>query len=475
MEFIGREKELAELELLLKKKSSNFVVIRGRRRIGKSRLIREFAHNKNALFFSGLPPSSDTTKQSQIDAFALQMARNLRMPPLKAGSWDELFWHLGHQTREGEAIVVLDEISWIGSKDPDFLGHLKNAWDLYFSHNEKLMLIVCGSVSSWIEANILSHTGFLGRISLDLVVEELPLKDCSKFWSAKKVSAYEKLKVLSVTGGVPKYLEEVIPSSPAEHNIARLCFKSSGLLYREYEQIFSDLFSKRADSYKAIVQQLAKGAMDLDQLSTALSIQKGGKLSESLKDLILAGFVSEDASWNLKDQKVSNLKKFRLKDNYLRFYLKYIEPNREQIAKDIFSPGSINVLPAWESVMGLQFENLVIRNSSLIFDALGVSSADVTLFGPFFQRQTKRQRGCQVDLLIQTRYHTLYVCEIKFSLDPISSRVIEEMETKVTRLSYPKGFSVRPVLIHVNGVSQSVSSANIFDYIIDFSDFIYQT
>jgi hypothetical protein len=115
-------------------------------------------------------------------------------------------------------IVLFDEISWMGSKDPDFLGKLKNAWDLYFKKNPKLIFILCGSVSSWIDKNILSHTGFLGRISYRLTLEELPLKDCNQFWSSAggQISAYEKLKVLSITGGVPRYLEEIKPRMSAE-------------------------------------------------------------------------------------------------------------------------------------------------------------------------------------------------------------------------------------------------------------------
>ena len=117
------------------------------------------------------------------------------------------------------------------------------------------MLIICGSVSSWIEKNILSNTGFLGRISIDLVLEELPLIDCLKFWrkTKERLSPYEFFKVLSVTGGVPKYLEEILPEQSAETNIQRLCFKPQGLLFREFEQIFSDLFSRRSALYKKII------------------------------------------------------------------------------------------------------------------------------------------------------------------------------------------------------------------------------
>lgn len=242
--FYGRRDELRILEHELKKQSSSLVVIRGRRRIGKSRLIEEFGKDLNTLYFIGFPINEKTTIESQRNEFALQMAHALKMPTIKSEDWSELFWHLGQQTAKKQWLLVLDEISWIGSKDPDFLGKLKNAWDMYFSKNPKLMLILCGSVSTWIERNILSHTGFLGRVSVDLVLEELPLTECIQFWGKNKdrIASYEIFKVLSVTGGVPKYLEEIIPTKTAEENIYHLCFRSEGLLFREFEQIFSDLF-----------------------------------------------------------------------------------------------------------------------------------------------------------------------------------------------------------------------------------------
>ena len=115
MRFIGRKKELEDLSLLLRKKSASFVVIRGRRRIGKSRLIQEFTKDKEHLIFSGLPPVPGMNKQRQIDTFAGQMAQNLSMPKLKVTEWSELFWHLGNQVKDQKVIIVFDEISWMGS------------------------------------------------------------------------------------------------------------------------------------------------------------------------------------------------------------------------------------------------------------------------------------------------------------------------------------------------------------------------
>ncbi len=473
MKFIGRKKELESLEILLKKKSASLVVIHGRRRVGKSRLIKEFVSDKKNWYFSGLPPVRGITKQRQLDAFSTQISQNLNMPKIQVSEWIEYFTFLGNQAKGQKIVIVLDEISWMGSEDPDFLGQLKTAWDLHFSENPELILILCGSVASWIEENILKSTGFVGRVSVDMVLEELSIAESGEFWGAQrnKVSSYEKLKLLSVTGGIPKYLEEIIPSQSAEDNIHRLCFQSKGLLFREFDQIFSDLFSKRAQTYSNIVRALAHASLTLDEVCKKLNLEKSGSISQYLDDLELAGFVHEDYAWNLSTKAEARLKKFRLKDNYLRFYLRYIEPNKDRIEKDLFESKAFMHMPGWESVMGLQFENLVVNNLKSLCRILRIDLIEIANAGPFFQRATQRQKGCQIDLMIQTRHNTLYVCEIKFSTAEVKNSCAEEMEKKIENLSVPKGFSIRPVLIHVNEVSQAIKESEVFNEIVDFSQF----
>jgi AAA+ ATPase superfamily predicted ATPase len=473
--FIGRSWEISRLSGLLDKKSASFVVLRGRRRIGKSRLLQEFSKGLRTITFSGLPPTPKTTDESQRAEFARQMAKNIGMPLINANDWSDLFWFLAEQVKTGRILIVLDEISWIGSKDPDFLGKPKNIWDLKLSLNPDLLLIVCGSVSSWIEENILSSTGFLGRVSLDLVLHELPLSDCKLFWENQqgRTSSYEIFKVLAVTGGVPKYLEEINTRKSAEENIRELCFQPEGLLFREFEQIFSDLFSKRSTTLSHIVEQLADAPLELDELCKRLNWEKSGNVTDYLKELILAGFVTRDSTWNIKTKKTSNLKRYRLSDNYLRFYLKYIYPNKDQVLLGLFQKKSLIGLLGWHMVMGLQFENLVLNNCTILFNMLGLNPQDIVMYGPFFQRPTRKQKGCQIDLLIQTRYNCLYLCEIKFYSAEVKADVIQELNEKRARLSIPKGVSLRTVLIHVNGVSDTVRDSLAFDYIIDFSDFLY--
>ncbi|MGL5626973.1 MAG: AAA family ATPase [Candidatus Rhabdochlamydia sp.] len=471
--FIGRKNEMARLKGLLGSRSASLIVVRGRRRIGKSRLLAEFGKEMRSFFFSGMPPVQKTTVQSQRDEFSYQLER-IGLPGIKSDDWGNLFWHLSKHAAEGRILIVFDEISWMGGKDPNFLGKLKTAWDMYFSKNSQLILALCGSISSWIEENILSSTGFVGRIAIDLVIEELPLNVCNAFWhpKEKRISSYEKFKLLSVTGGVPLYLERIKPELPVEQNIRDLCFTRGGLLVREFDEIFSDLFSRKNASHKEIITCLADGPKDLGQICKELKRTIGGAYSKHLDDLVKAGFVQRDFTWNLASGQESKLSLYRLSDNYLRFYLKYIAPNRAKIEKEAFADASLNRLPGWESMMGLQFENLVVHNRKIIWDLLNLTPETIIMDGPFFQNPTKKQPGCQIDYMIQTHFNNLYLCEVKFSKNKIERKIIKEMEEKRKYLKIPKFCSIRLVLIHVNGVQESVLKEGYFDKVIDFGQLL---
>lgn len=467
--FIGRKRELQMLQELFKKRASSLVVIRGRRRIGKSRLAQEFANKIPHYVFAGLPPTERISAADQKEEFARQLQREIKIPLPRADDWGDLFWHLAQHAQKGKVVLVLDEISWMGSKDPTFLGKLKTAWDLYFKNNPQLILILCGSISSWIEENILSSTGFLGRISLDIILEELPLYECNEFWNAEqeRVSAFDKLKVLSVVGGVPRYLEEIVPNQSAEVNIQKLCFRKEGFLFSEFERIFSDLFSNRGPIYKKIVERLAEGPCEQRDIYTALKVEKSGVISKYMEDLVTSGFVSQDFTWHLKTGQDSKLSHYRLKDNYLMFYLKYIEPNKKKIARQ-----GLKLLPQWQSIMGLQFENLVLSNRKTIQHLLDIDPSEIVNDNPFFQRKAKNRSGCQIDYMIQTKFGTCYLCEIKFSSQELTKTVVDEVKQKIRRITLPKNISIRPVLIHVNGVNESVLESDFFSSIIDFNDLL---
>lgn len=473
MQFIGRKKELEGLLSLQQKRSSSLVVIKGRRRIGKSRLAEEYAKAfKRSYLLTGVPPEKKVTAQDQRTEFARQLHRQ-GVKTLNNEDWGDLFTDLALHCKEGQVLVILDEITWMGSQDPTFLPKLKTIWDTHFKSNPQLILLVSGSNSTWIEENLLKSTGFVGRVSHRLHLKELPLHRCNEFWGAQcdSISAFEKFKILSVTGGVPRYLEEMIPKLDAEQNIFSLCYRPTGLLFSEFNHIFCDLFDKRSGVYKEILKSLVQKPLTMKEIADYLGKSKGGDLSTYLEDLESSCFIVREEAWSISQERELRHGRYRLSDNYTRFYLKFVETYKKRIEQE-----KLTTLPkSWKSIMGLQFENLVLNNSNELIQILGLKSDEIIWSGPFTQQANSRQEGCQIDLLLQTKHRVLYLCEIKFSENPVPFKVIDEAKEKERRLKFSKGFSIRHILIHVNGVSDPVEQADFFSDIVDFSTFLYQT
>jgi hypothetical protein len=224
--------------------------------------------------------------------------------------------------------------------------------------------------------------------------------------------------------------------------------------------------------YQKIVTALDKSRANREKIIQSAHLTPGGDVTEYLNDLEVGGFIEKESTWNIISKHISKLSQYRLSDNYTRFYLRYILPNKDKIKKGQLENISINNLPGWNTILALQFENLVINNSKKIFRLLSIKPEDIIQSGPFFQRKTDRQPGCQIDYMIQTKHDVVYVFEIKFKRDEIKSDIIAEVQEKLERLSVPKYISRRTVLIHVNGVKDEVIDAEYFSSIIDFSSFL---
>jgi len=473
--FYGRKDELAGLSALTQKATASLVAVTGRRRNGKSRLIEEFARQNRRYRFlalSALPPEPGVTEAVQRDAIARSLERELDIPPVAHSDWSDIFAHIAHNTKKGRWIILLDEISWMAGKDRAFLGKLKTAWDQQFKKNDHVILVLCSSVSSWIEKNLLSSTGFLGRISWTIRLEQLPIEHCVLFpgLRRKNHSAYDVLKMLAVTGGVPKYLEEILEGMTAEQNIHRLCFEPEGLLFNEFDQIFHTLFEKRSELYRRIVTALATKRLDLGGVCHAIGAQKSGVISSYLNDLVTAGFLAKEPTWELRTGKTKRQHLYRIRDNYLRFFLRYVDPCRVEIQNKRFGDKPLETLGAWDSLMGLQFENLILQNRRFVWERCGVTPGEIKQDGSFFQTPTTRRKGCQIDYLIQTTQGPLFLCKIKFHRGKIRSQVIAEVEAKLKKLVKPRHTSIFPVLIHVGDVSHTVIESGYFSRVIDFTE-----
>jgi AAA+ ATPase superfamily predicted ATPase len=462
--FIGREKELNILEDLSTYRNASLVVIRGRRRVGKSALVKEFSKDKIFLSFSGLPPTVGMTAQDQRDNFVDQLCSQTRIVKPDSANWFNLFLALAQEITTKKTVILLDEISWMADKDPTFLPKLKSAWDDFFSQKSQLILILCGSVSSWIEKNILSSTGFFGRITSQITLEELSLTESVELLANQNFTGglFEKMMLLSITGGVPWYIELLGKGGSCSTQVMQVCFSKDGVLVSEFDRIFHDLFGRRSDVYQKMLEVLMKGPLTHRMLAEKIEYQSSGALTDYLDDLVLSGFLAEEVSWSLETGLPGQFKTYSLRDYYLRFYFKCIQPNLTRIQKRLFEAVPLSSLKNFSGLMGLQFENLMIQNRDLIYQALGISRQDIIFDGPYIQRATSRKIGCQIDYLIQTRLGVFYVCEIKFTTKTLGVSVIEEVKEKIKALKNPKNTSLVPVLIYLGERSEDLENSDYF-------------
>ena len=469
--FYGRETELRTLGELWEKPVASLVVCRGRRRIGKSTLIGEFADRSKArlIQFEGVAPKPGVTNATQLERFARQLSEQFDVDFRPIDNWFDAFARLdGLLRRRNRTVVLFDEISWMGKFDPAFPSELKYAWDNRFKKHVNHVFVVCGSVSAWIAENISNSTAFFGRISRDMVVGELPLADAVKFWGRRvgRVATRDITDVLAVTGGVPKYLEDVNPSLSAAENIRRLCFRPDGQLFQDFREIFNSVFGDSVSVKRALLECLANGPMSCAELADKLGVKRGGGLERNLDDLEKAGFVSKDPGLNPESGKRARLARYRLKDNYTRFYLKYIEPHEAEIKSGRYAKIDPEGLPEWNAVMGLQFENLILNNVDSILRLMGMENVPVLSAAPF-RKTGKGGAGCQIDLLVQTR-RAVCVVEVKRK-NEIGEETEQEVARKIACLKLPDGLSVRTVLVYDGRLHPVVRANAYFDFAFDVS------
>jgi AAA+ ATPase superfamily predicted ATPase len=472
MNLLGRESEIQLLTDLWATKKPKLVVVTGRRRIGKSTLIEVFG-KKNSLFIKiqGLAPDKNIGKAEQLKNFADQLHQIFELPNLKLDNWTAAFELLNSQITNKKTVLLLDEISWMAKDSPEFPGKLKMTWDDHFKKHPNLILVLCGSVTTWIEQNILKKTDFVGRVSQHIHLEELPLNQVSAFWKKTITSPIEKIRYLNLSGGVPRYLEELNPHLPTTANIKKLAFQPGSFFSEEFEKIFNETFEKRALIYKNILKLLIEKKLSFVELCSDLKVEKNGSISNYLDDLVLSGFLSRDYKYSTKGVK-SKLSVYRIKDNYVRFYLKFIEPRLDKISKNLMSEVSVESLPQWNQLMGYQFETLVLNNLSLVLKELKIPQMEITSCSPHFQKKTEKTKGaCQIDLLITTRFGNIYVCEIKFK-QKINIDIIDEVKKKIAVLKRPSSTSIRPVLIYAGELDESVIDADYFSDIVNVQDWL---
>lgn len=466
--FIGREEELALLGRLWNKSCASLVTCRGRRRIGKSRLIEEFALRSQSAFIclDGLAPRVGLDNAAQLKNFHIKLSQYTQVQNIP-DNWYEAFSRLNACIDDQRrTVILLDELSWMGMYDPDFPGYLKSAWDSFFKKHDRLIMVLCGSVSTWITENILNNTAFVGRRSCDILLGELSLHDSLKFWGSKlpRWSTEELTAILSITGGIPRYLEEIDTSLTADENIRQMCFTPSGILFQDFPEIFNDTLGGNYPLKRKMLQGLASQARSAGQLAKDLTHDLNGYFCNALQELEIAGFIRRETGVNPQTGKPLRENLYRLIDNYTRFYLRCLVPHKEQIKNATFVYASFDLLPGWQTILGLQFETMILNNLHSLLPVIGLDKTLILSAAPYYRKSGITTRGCQIDLLIQTK-SSLYVVEIKHQ-HKISAAIIKEMQEKTAALDKPKNKSVRTVLVYEGELAPAIEYDNIFDFVV---------
>lgn len=463
--FVGRQSELEELEELYKSKASKLAVLYGRRRVGKSFLVEEFSKGKDLLRFEGLERENTLV---QIQQFTKDLGTQVGDPILakaKVHNWDEIFDRLTLilQQRESRTVVFIDEFQWLAAQQTMLVSLFKKYWDQYWSKCN-VLFILCGSISSYMVKKVIKSKALYGRISLEQKVDSLPLSDIRKLLGRAR-SYEEALNYYLVLGGIPKYWDEIVKNRSFEQNINRLFFSSQGFLFNDYERIFYSQF-KEHRTYERIVQALENGPLSMEDIGKKLNISSGGTLKFYLENLELAGFIQSYTPFNKSEG--TKLKRYKLVDEYLRFYLKFVKPNKKIISQQTKSQILFQrlVKSKWDVWAGFAFENFCHKNALLLADKMGFADY-VQSFGPLF---FKGQPGFQVDLIYQRTDKVITLCEIKYSQKLATFKIIAEVQKKCSFLKLPRGFTLEKALITVHGAETSVRESEYFDHILELKN-----
>ena len=469
MDFYGRDELLIDLDSLWGKNAPSLVTCRGRRRIGKSTLIARFAELSNARFIKieGERPDEDMSNEDELATFAEQLSLHVGEDVPIAKNWLQAFKSLDGVLDDRRTVVLLDEVSWLAYFDKRFAATLKIAWDNMFKNHRQLVFVVCGSVSTWIKEKIVDSRSYYGRRSLDIVVPELTLKDCARFWSGRsdRVSVRDILDVLSITGGVPRYLEEVNPSQSVDDNIRRMAFRPDSILRRDFDEMFKDVITKRPRMVATVLAALVDGPMTMSEISRAISVGAGGNVSAALDQLVEAGLVARDIGMNPETGDEIRERRYRLSDNYVRFYLKCIRPAAKIIDAGTFRYSRLGRFEEWNAVKGFAFENLVVNHYGELLPYLHLGESHVYSAAPY-RKNGPKGKGLQIDLLIQTR-RSQCVVEIKRK-NTIGRGIVDEVAEKVRRLKHAPDSSVRAALVYDGELAETVPADGYFDAIIPF-------
>jgi len=409
-DIIGRKTEIIRLTDYVNSGKAELVAVYGRRRVGKTFLIKRFFKEKFAFYLSGA--ENATTKQQLFNFTAALNMYSGKENPI-AENWQHAFVQLeqylkGMKTK-GRKIIFMDELPWLDNAKSGFLSAFEYFWNAFASSQNDIFLIICGSATSWIMNNIIKNRGGLhNRVTRQILLEPFTLNETELFLKSKKIalSRFQIAECYMIMGGIPYYLEQLEKSLSLSQNIDNLFFKKNSPLQNEYSKLYASLF-KSPGNYLKIIETLAQKRKGLtrDEIVKYTKISNGGGLTTMLEELELCGFISINNNFTTK----KNLQLYQLTDFYSLFYLHFVRDKKgtnNDYWSSLIGTGKNN---AWA---GYSFEILCKTHISQIKRALSIGGVVTFTSG---WRSRAHENGTQIDVLIDRNDHIINLCEMKYS------------------------------------------------------------
>lgn len=436
--MIGRQKELQILNEAYNSDKAEMIAVYGRRRIGKTYMIREFYAKKPNTFALTLTGQSGDDMKAQIRNTARALKESCGISIAATAKWDEVFakikeFHQNNAPKYEHFVLFIDELPWIATAKSGFVGALGYAWNTYFSMFTNTTFVLCGSAAAWMLRNIASNKGELhGRITRKIALKPFSLSECEEFLISKGFSLPRKYVVdyYIALGGVAQYLNHLDPTKSNVENIDRLCFKNDGILRSEFTQLFTALFG-RTPYHQAVVEKLGSTKslrFSAAEIAKALKIDSIANVYAVLEDLEAAGFVAAHRFYG--QTKRDTL--YSLCDPYSYFYLKWIKGvSSSAIEQNDSYWGSVEATQGYKSWSANAFEMAAHNHIAQIKKALGIGGVRTDTYY-WIAKGDEDTKGAQIDMLIKRADRFVTIVECKYCNDTfvVDAEYETELENK---------------------------------------------
>jgi uncharacterized protein len=445
--LVGRERERRTFTQALRSSVPELVAVYGRRRIGKTFLVRQLCAEQLVFELVG---SHDGTRAVQLEAFAATLAEACGSSLALPNDWPEAFGQLVRylepllKAKRGKRVLFFDELPWLATRRSGFLQAFEHFWNSWASRQARLLVVICGSSASWMLRKVIRQRGGLhNRITRRLRLDPFTLRETECLLEAGGVhlGRYQVLQLYMALGGVPHYLAQVEPGESAAQAIDRLCFGRGGALRDEFVHLYEALFIK-PERHEAVVRALAKKRRGLNrnELLQAAGLDSGGAATQVIDELIESGFVMATHQHGYDKRGVIH----RLADPYSLFYLRFVERHRGASTGAWLAKHRSPSFKAWS---GLTFETIALTHAAGIKAALGIAGVSTQLSAWHHRASETGEDGAQIDLVIERADHTTNLCELKFADADftIDKRYARELRNK--RATFERVTRTRDTLI----------------------------